>query len=72
MSFLPLRRTNFTADKALTELGTTYKVYLRDTAPIRAIAHRDLTKNQEIILKKRLTITSGGCVVYIFAVEFRD
>ena len=47
-----LRRTEFTAESALLELGTMYKVYLRDAKHVfklsRVVA---LTKKQETILK---------------------
>ena len=47
-----LRNTEFTAEKALIELSTMYKVYLRDSQHhfhlSRTVA---LTKNQELILK---------------------
>ena len=47
-----LRKTDFTAESALLELGTMYKVYLRDTKHrfqlSRVVA---LTKKQELILK---------------------
>lgn len=47
-----LRRTDFTAESALLELGTLYKVYLRDTKQrfrlSRVVA---LTRKQELILK---------------------
>ena len=47
-----LRRTDFTAEGALLELGTMYKVYLRDPKRgfklSRVVA---LTKKQEMILK---------------------
>jgi transposase len=47
-----LRNTEFTAEKALNELSTMYKVYLRDSQHrfhlSRTVA---LTKNQELILK---------------------
>jgi transposase len=47
-----LRKTDFTAESALLELGTMYKVYLRDAKHrfhlSRVVA---LTKRQELILK---------------------
>jgi transposase len=47
-----LRNTEFTAERALNELSTMYKVYLRDSQHrfhlSRTVA---LTKNQELILK---------------------
>jgi len=47
-----LRHTEFTAESALLELGTMYKVYLRD-AKLRFKLSRvlALTKKQELILK---------------------
>jgi hypothetical protein len=47
-----LRNTEFTADRALNELGTMYKVYLRDAQHRFRLSHTvTLTKNQELILK---------------------
>jgi transposase len=47
-----LRNTEFTADRALNELGTMYKVYLRDAQHrFRLSRTVTLTKNQELILK---------------------
>jgi transposase len=47
-----LRDTDFTAEKALTELSTMYKVYLRDTQHrFRLSRTVPLTTNQELILK---------------------
>lgn len=57
-----LRDTDFTAEKALDELSTMYKVYLRDTQHRFRLARTvPITKNQEIILKaidKSLTKTT--------------
>ena len=47
-----LRNTEFTAETALSELSTMYKVYLRDTQHrFRLSRTVTLTKNQELILK---------------------
>jgi transposase len=47
-----LRNTEFTADRALNELGTMYKVYLHDAQHrFRLSRTVTLTKNQELILK---------------------
>ena len=47
-----LRKTDFTAEQALIELGTMYKVYLRDSQHrFRLSRTVTLNKNQEIILK---------------------
>jgi transposase len=47
-----LRTTEFTAESALLELGTMYKVYLRDTKRVFKISRVvALTKKQETILK---------------------
>jgi transposase len=47
-----LRNTEFTAERALSELGTMYKVYLRDTQHrFRLSRTVTLNKNQELILK---------------------
>jgi transposase len=47
-----LRATDFTAESALLELGTMYKVYLRDTKRVFKISRVvALTKKQETILK---------------------
>lgn len=48
-----LRDTDFTAERALNELGPMYKVYLRDAQNRFRISRTvTLTKNQELILKK--------------------
>jgi transposase len=47
-----LRKTDFTAESALQELGTMYKVYLRDAKKGFQLSRVvTLTKNQELILK---------------------
>jgi len=47
-----LRKTDFTAHRALTELGSMYKVYLRDSQHrFRLSRTVTLSRNQEIILK---------------------
>jgi transposase len=47
-----LRDTEFTAESALLELGTMYKVYLRDTKNRFQLSRVvSLTKRQELILK---------------------
>jgi transposase len=47
-----LRNTDFTAESALLELGTMYKVYLRDTKNRFQLSRVvNLTKKQELILK---------------------
>ena len=47
-----LRKTDFTAESALRELGTMYKVYLRDAKHRFQLSRVvTLTKNQELILK---------------------
>jgi len=47
-----LRKTEFTAESALLELGTMYKVYLRDTKKRFQLSRVvSLTKKQELILK---------------------
>ena len=47
-----LRDTDFTADKALDELSTMYKVYLRDSQKHFRISRTvPLTKTQETIIK---------------------
>jgi transposase len=47
-----LRNTDFTAESALQELGTVYKVYLRDAKKGFQLSRLvTLTKNQELILK---------------------
>jgi transposase len=47
-----LRKTDFTPEKALTELSTVYKVYLRDSQHrFRLSRTVTLTKNQETILR---------------------
>ena len=47
-----LRKTDFTAESALLELGTMYKVYLRDTKHRFHLSRVvTLTKKQELILK---------------------
>jgi transposase len=47
-----LRRTDFTAESALSELGTMYKVYLRDAQQrFRLSRVVTLTRKQELILK---------------------
>lgn len=48
-----LRDTDFTAERALNELSTMYKVYLRDAQHRFQLSRTvTLTKNQELILKK--------------------
>ncbi len=47
-----LRKTDFTAESALLELGTMYKVYLRDAKHRFKLSRVvSLTKKQELILK---------------------
>jgi transposase len=47
-----LRKTQFSAESALRELGTMYKVYLRDAKHRFQLSRVvTLTKNQELILK---------------------
>jgi hypothetical protein len=47
-----LRKTDFTAESALLELGTMYKVYLRDAKNRFQLSRVvTLTRKQELILK---------------------